>query len=57
MRTSIKAAEGYVLTNGEIYGVEIFLADGVDASSFYQITVEEYEAKMKAEMEESEEGV
>lgn len=54
MRTSIKATEGYVLTDGEIYGVEIYLAEGADASAFYQITVEEYEAKMKAEMEESE---
>lgn len=54
MRKSIKATEGYILTNGEIYGTIIYLADGVDESSFYQITVEEYEAKMKAEMEESE---
>lgn len=26
-----------VLTNGEIYGSEIYLAEGVDASSFYEI--------------------
>ncbi len=54
MRTSIKASEGYVLTNGDIYGVEIFLAEGVDESAFYQITLEEYEAKMKAKRKERE---
>ena len=46
MRTSIKAKEGYVLTNGEIYGTEIFLAEGMSEDSFYEITREEYEALM-----------
>ena len=26
-----------ILTNGEIYGSEIYLAEGVDASTFYEI--------------------
>ena len=43
MRTSIKASEGKILTNGEIYGTEIFLADGVDKTTFYEITLNEYE--------------
>ena len=43
MRTSIKAKDGYVLTNGEIFGVEIFLAEGVNAEDFREITREEYE--------------
>lgn len=47
MRTSIKASEGMILTNGEIYGTEIFLAEGVDSSSFHEIPLSEYEAKMK----------
>lgn len=47
MRTSIKAKEGYILTNGEIYGTEIFLAEGMSAEEFREITREEYEAIMK----------
>ncbi len=44
MRTSIKAKEGYILTNGEVYGTEIFLAEGMKAEDFHEITREEYEA-------------
>jgi hypothetical protein len=54
MRISIKALDGMILTNGEIYGTEIFLADGVSSSDFYQITLEEYNEIMKKEAEESE---
>lgn len=43
MRASIKAKDGYVLTNGEAYGTEIFLAEGVSADDFHEITREEYE--------------
>ena len=38
-----------ILTNGEIYGSEIYLAEGMDASSFREITTEEYENIMKTE--------
>lgn len=50
MRTSIKARDGYILTNGEIYGTEIFLAEGMSADEFHAITREEYE-KMLSEKE------
>jgi hypothetical protein len=46
MRTSIKASEGMILTNGEIYGSEIFLADGLNSEDFYEITKEEYEESL-----------
>lgn len=42
-RTVIYADEGKILTNGEIYGKQIFLGEGVGAADFYEITEEEYE--------------
>ena len=42
MLEKITATEGHILTNGEIYGVEIYLGEGVDANSFYEITLDEY---------------
>lgn len=53
-RKVLKATDGMVLTNGEIYGTEIYLAEGVDESSFYEITNEEYEELSMSEMPESE---
>lgn len=49
MRTSIKAKEGYILTNGEIYGTEIFLAEGMSAEDFHEIPKEKYERMMEEE--------
>jgi hypothetical protein len=42
-RKVIYADDGYVLTDGEIYGRQIFLADDVSDRYFYEITEEEYE--------------
>ena len=50
-RKSIKATEGHILTNGEIYGTEIFLAKGVDAKDFYEITLEEYKKILERDRE------
>ena len=51
MRKVITASEGHILTNGEIYGREIYLADGMDKTAFYEITNEEYNALMQQEEE------
>ena len=44
MREKIIATDGHILTNGEVYGTEIYLADGLSADQFYEITIEEYQA-------------
>lgn len=46
MRNILIANEGKVLTNGEIYGKVIYLAESVDESNFYEITEQEYERIM-----------
>lgn len=46
-RTILTAAEGFVLTDGEIYGSKIFLAEGRDPADFYEISREEYERIME----------
>ena len=53
-RKIIYADEGKILTNGEIYGKQIFLADGVSEADFYEITEEEYENIMQPEEAEEE---
>lgn len=50
VRKVIYAEENKVLTNGEIYGTQIFLADGVSESDFYEITLDEFQ-KIMAETE------
>ena len=49
-RKIIYADDGKILTNGEIYGKQIFLADGVSEDDFYEISEEEYEVLNKAEV-------
>lgn len=51
-RIVITADEGKVLTNGEIYGKTIFLAENVSANDFYEITDEEY-AEIRRVQEET----
>ena len=47
MREYIKAGEGKILTNGEVYGKKIYLAEGMDKRTFYEITKEAYEQKLE----------
>lgn len=50
-RKVIYADEGKVLTNGQIYGTRIYLAEGVSEADFHEISVEEYSEIMKAREE------
>ena len=52
MRETLKANKGKIYTNGEIYGREIYLADGMDKADFYEITNEEYEKILESEVED-----
>jgi hypothetical protein len=51
-RKILYADEGKILTNGEIYGKQIFLAEGVSEADFYEITEGEY-ARLINEKEEA----
>lgn len=42
-RVVIYADEGKILTNGETYGRQIFLAEGELISDYHEITEERYE--------------
>lgn len=51
-RIIIIADEGKILTNGTDYGTTIHLAVGADASTYYEIPIEEYEAILAQGSEE-----
>ena len=48
-RKYLNASEGHILTNGEIYGKKIYIADNLDADAFYEITEDEYNSLMESE--------
>lgn len=49
---TIYADEGKVLTDGEVYGTTISLAEGMDESKFYEITEEEYKRILEESVDE-----
>lgn len=50
-RMILYADEGKVLTDGEIYGRQIFLSDDRNAEDFSEITEAEYNEILEAEKE------
>ena len=48
-RVRLTASDGMILTDGVIYGRELFLATTADKESFYEIAIEEYETMLKEE--------
>lgn len=45
----LTAAEGYVLTNGEVYGKEIYLGKNDSPAFWYEIPEADYQAIMAKE--------
>ena len=57
-RETLKAREGYRYTNGvDIHGEIIYLAEGMSADSFYEITEEEYNKILEEQQKKEDEEV
>lgn len=52
--TVLTASEGYVLTDGDVYGRVIYLGKDRNPDEFTEITDEEYQEILKAQEAESE---
>ena len=48
-RIKLTANDGYILTNGEVYGKEIYLGVNDSPNNWHEITEEEYAEVLKAE--------
>lgn len=49
-RTILYADEGKILTDGEIYGSQVFLEENRNASDFYEISQEMYDILMEEQL-------
>lgn len=47
MRKVLKATEGMILTDGVNFGRVVYLAEGADENSWYEIPEEEYQKIME----------
>lgn len=52
MRKIIEATEGHILTNGEVFGRTIYLAEGEDGNDYYEIPESELESLEEAKEED-----
>lgn len=52
-RTILYADNGKILTNGEVYGKQIFLAEGDSGLSYYEIDEKDYQEKIEKQIKES----
>lgn len=52
MRECLIAENGFIWTDGEVYGSVIYLAEGEQKDRFYLVPIEEYEEKLRKEAEE-----
>lgn len=50
----LTAAEGFILTNGEAYGKEVYLSKTDSPDNWYEITEAEYEEVQQIPPEENE---
>lgn len=55
-RTKLTAGEGMVITNGEVYGKEIFLSQTDNPYDYHEIPESEYE-RILAEQEKANEPI
>ena len=53
VRIKLTAGEGMILTDGEVYGTTLFLAEGMSADAFREIPRAEYEAMLEAQKPEN----
>lgn len=53
IRIKLIASDGFVLTNGEIYGTEVYLGTGDSVDNWHEITEEEYEKLIEEATEEN----
>lgn len=52
-RIKLIASSGMILTNGEAFGTTVYVANGAE-NDWYEITIEEYNEILQAQMEEFE---
>ena len=52
-RLKMKATEGMILTNGETYGVEVYLGSGDSPDNWHEITQAEYDKCMEEKENET----